>query len=59
MLTAAAYTREGGQEGYPAEGVTHVIVMGHRRAAAARLAERDTVPVIVRDDLAGAPRSPR
>jgi ParB/RepB/Spo0J family partition protein len=54
-LTAEAYTREGGQEGYPAEGVTHVIVMGHRRAAAARLAELDTVPVIVRDDLAGAP----
>jgi ParB family chromosome partitioning protein len=55
VLTAAAYAREGGQEGYPGEGITHVIVMGHRRAAAAALAEASEVMVIVRDDLAGAP----
>jgi ParB/RepB/Spo0J family partition protein len=55
VLTAVAYAREGGQEGYPGQGATHVIVMGHRRAAAARLAGLDAVPVIERDDLAGAP----
>jgi ParB/RepB/Spo0J family partition protein len=55
VLTAAAYAGEGGQEGYPGPGLTHVIVMGHRRAAAARAAELEAVPVIVRDDLAGAP----
>jgi ParB/RepB/Spo0J family partition protein len=53
VLTATAYAAAGGQEGYPGAGLTHVIVMGHRRAAAARLADLDTVPVIVRDDLAG------
>ena len=52
-LTAAAYAAAGGQDGYPGNGLTHVIVMGHRRAAAARIAEADEVPVIVRDDLAG------
>ncbi len=55
VLTAAAYARVGGQEGYPGPGFTHVIVMGHRRAAAARAAGLDAVPVIVRDDLARAP----
>ena len=54
-MTAAAYAREGGQRGYPGPAFTHVIVMGHRRAAAAAVAGRDAVPVIVRDDLAGAP----
>jgi len=55
VVTAAAYAREGGQQGYPAAAFTHVIVMGHRRAAAAAAAGLDAVPVIVRDDLAGAP----
>lgn len=55
VLTAAAYAREGGQEGYPGPAFTHVIVMGHRRAVAAGAAGLDAVPVIVRDDLAGAP----
>jgi ParB/RepB/Spo0J family partition protein len=36
----------------PTEDVTHVIVMGHRRYAAAGLAGRTDVQVIVRDDLA-------
>jgi ParB/RepB/Spo0J family partition protein len=53
VLTVAAYARAGGQEGYPGPGFTHVIVMGHRRAAAAAEAGLDAVPVIVRDDLAG------
>ena len=55
VVTVAAYAREGGQRGYPGPAFTHVIVMGHRRAAAAAVAGRDAVPVIVRDDLAGAP----
>jgi ParB family transcriptional regulator, chromosome partitioning protein len=55
VVTVAAYAREGGQRGYPGPAFTHVIVMGHRRAAAAAAAGRDAVPVIVRDDLAGAP----
>jgi ParB/RepB/Spo0J family partition protein len=55
VVTAAAYAREGGQKGYPGPAFTHVIVMGYRRAAAAAAAGLDAVPVIVRDDLAGAP----
>jgi ParB/RepB/Spo0J family partition protein len=54
VVTVAAYAREGGQRGYPGPAFTHVIVMGHRRAAAAAVAGVDAVPVIVRDDLAGA-----
>jgi ParB/RepB/Spo0J family partition protein len=54
VVTAAAYAREGGQPGYPGPAFTHVIVMGHRRAAAAAVAGKDAVPMIVRDDLAGA-----
>ena len=54
VVTVAAYAREGGQPGYPGPAFTHVIVMGHRRAAAAAVAGKDAVPVIVRDDLAGA-----
>jgi ParB/RepB/Spo0J family partition protein len=55
VVTVAAYAREGGQREYPGPAFTHVIVMGHRRAAAAAMAQQDAVPVIVRDDLAGAP----
>ena len=33
---------------------THVIVMGHRRAAASRAAGLAEVPAVIRDDLAGA-----
>ena len=35
-------------------GWTHVIVMGHRRAAASRAAGLAEVPAVIRDDLAGA-----
>jgi len=55
VLSAAAYACEGGQRGYPGPAYTHVTVMGHRRAAAALTAGLAEVPVIVRDDLAGAP----
>jgi ParB/RepB/Spo0J family partition protein len=57
VLTAAAYTAAAEADGdpeRPAAGVTHVIVMGHRRAAAARAAGLAEVPVLIRDDLAGA-----
>jgi ParB/RepB/Spo0J family partition protein len=37
----------------PADGIIHVIVMGHRRAAACAEAGLAEVPVVVRDDLAG------
>jgi len=53
VITAAAYLdAERDTLARPAGGVTHVIVMGHRRYAAAGLAGRKDVQVIVRDDLA-------
>jgi ParB/RepB/Spo0J family partition protein len=58
VLTAAAYTAAAEADGdleRPAAGITHVNVMGHRRAEACRAAGLAEVPVIVRDDLAGAP----
>jgi ParB family chromosome partitioning protein len=59
VVTAAAYTAAADHDGDTArpEGGswTHVIVMGHRRAAAARAAGLQQVPAVVRDDLAGAP----
>jgi ParB/RepB/Spo0J family partition protein len=57
VLTAQAFTAAAEADGdleRPAAGVTHVIVMGHRRAAAAEAAGLAEVPVVVRDDLAGA-----
>ncbi len=57
VITAAAYTAAADADGdteRPAGEFTHVIVMGHRRAAAARAAGLAEVPVVVRDDLAGA-----
>jgi ParB/RepB/Spo0J family partition protein len=59
VVTAAAYTaaadKTGDAERPGGDGWTHVIVMGHRRAAAARAAGLEEVPAVVRDDLAGAP----
>jgi ParB/RepB/Spo0J family partition protein len=59
VVTAAAYTAAADHDGDTARpdggSWTHVIVMGHRRAAAARAAGLGQVPVVVRDDLAGAP----
>lgn len=59
VVTAAAYTAAADKDGDTArpegDGWTHVIVMGHRRAAAARAAGLQQVPAVVRDDLAGAP----
>ncbi len=55
VLSAAAHaeaSRPAGGAGL-GPGITHVIVMGHRRHAAARDAGLAAVPVIVRDDLAG------
>jgi ParB/RepB/Spo0J family partition protein len=57
VLTAEAFTAAAEADGdpeRPVPGFTHVIVMGHRRAAAARAAGVEQVPVLVRDDLAGA-----
>jgi ParB family chromosome partitioning protein len=57
VITAEAFTAAAERDGdpdRPGAGITHVIVMGHRRAAAARAAGLEAVPVIVRDDLAGA-----
>lgn len=57
VITAEAFTKAAERDGDPARpgaGITHVIVMGHRRAAAARAAGLKAVDVIVRDDLAGA-----
>jgi len=58
VLSAAAHAEAiqaaGGGDGRVQPPVTHVIVMGHRRHAAAREAGLAAVPVIVRDDLAGA-----
>lgn len=58
VLTRAAYEAAADSDGdtmRPEDGSwTHVIVMGHRRAAAARAAGLEKVPVVVRDDLAGA-----
>src|SRR6266568_5019630 len=54
VLSAAAHaeaSRAAGGGG-PGPGITHVIVMGHRRHAAARQAGLAAVPVLVRDDLA-------
>jgi len=56
VLTAEAFTAAAETDGdpeRPAPGITHVIVMGHRRAAAAEAAGLAEVPVLVRDDLAG------
>jgi ParB family chromosome partitioning protein len=58
VLSAAAYAAAANADGDPERTVgdcTHVIVMGHRRAAAARAAGLAEVPVVIRDDLAGAP----
>jgi ParB/RepB/Spo0J family partition protein len=59
VVTAAAYTAAADKDGDASrpegDGWTHVIVMGHRRAAAARAAGLEQVPAVVRDDLAGAP----
>jgi ParB/RepB/Spo0J family partition protein len=58
VLTAAAFVAAAEADGNPerpGRGITHVLVMGHRRAAAAAAAGLDAVPVVVRDDLAGAP----
>ena len=58
VLTRAAYAAAADADGdtdRPEPGEwTHVIVMGHRRAAAARDAGLAEVPYVVRDDLAGA-----
>ncbi len=57
VITAEAFNAAAERDGdpdRPGTGITHVIVMGHRRAAAARAAGLGSVPVIVRDDLAGA-----
>jgi ParB/RepB/Spo0J family partition protein len=58
VLTAAAYTEAAEADGdpdRPAAGITHVIVAGHRRAEACRIAGLAAAPAVVRDDLAGAP----
>lgn len=59
VVTAAAYTAAADQDGDSlrpdGDRWTHVIVMGHRRAAAARAAGLAEVPAVIRDDLAGAP----
>jgi ParB family chromosome partitioning protein len=59
VVTRAAYEAAADAAGDTlrpgAGGWTHVIIMGHRRAAAARAAGLGQVPVVVRDDLAGAP----
>lgn len=58
VLTRAAYEAAADADGDTmrpgAGGWTHVIVMGHRRAAASRAAGLAEVPAVVRDDLAGA-----
>lgn len=58
VLTRAAYESaadDAGDDLRPeAGGWTHVIVMGHRRAAASRAAGLAEVPAVIRDDLAGA-----
>jgi ParB family chromosome partitioning protein len=57
VLTAAAYVAAAEADGVPARpgpGITHVIVLGHRRAAGAGRAGLARVPAVVRDDLAGA-----
>lgn len=58
VLTRAAYEAAADADGdadRPEPGEwTHVIVMGHRRAAAAGGAGLAEVPYVVRDDLAGA-----
>ncbi len=57
VLSAAAHAEAAqaarGGNGHPLPGITHVIVMGHRRHEAARQAGLAAVPVLVRDDLAG------
>lgn len=58
VLTWAAYEAaadaDGDTDRPDGDEWTHVIVMGHRRAAAARAAGLAGVPYTVRDDLAGA-----
>jgi ParB/RepB/Spo0J family partition protein len=58
VLTRAAYEAAADADADTmrpvAGGWTHVIVMGHRRAAASRAAGLAEVPAVVRDDLAGA-----
>jgi len=55
VLTAAAHAEASGAAASArlGPGITHVIVMGHRRHAAAREAGLEAAPVLVRDDLAG------
>jgi ParB/RepB/Spo0J family partition protein len=58
VLTRAAYeaaASAAGDDLRPGDGDwTHVIVMGHRRAAASRDAGLAEVPAVIRDDLSGA-----
>ena len=58
VLTRSAYETAADAAGDSlrpeAGGWTHVIVMGHRRAAASRAAGLAEVPAVIRDDLAGA-----
>ena len=58
VLTRSAYetaAEAAGDSLRPEDGAwTHVIVMGHRRAAASRAADLAEVPAVIRDDLAGA-----
>lgn len=58
VLTREAYETASGAAGDDlrpeGDGWTHVIVMGHRRAAASRAAGLAEVPAVIRDDLAGA-----
>ena len=54
VVTAAAYAREGGQRGYPGPGVHACDRHGSPARGGRAVAGLDAVPVIVRDDLAGA-----
>jgi ParB/RepB/Spo0J family partition protein len=58
VLTRAAYEAAADAAAdplRPEDGTwTHVVVMGHRRAAASRAAGLAEVPAVIRDDLAGA-----
>nr|WP_231134438.1 ParB/RepB/Spo0J family partition protein [Motilibacter deserti] len=52
LVPAAAWVASHPDHAAAVAGRSYVVVMGHRRRAASELAQRDTLPAIVREDLA-------